>query len=80
MPISKWDEPVEIVMGSRENITVTGPFDAVIYLTDGWPETSSAPFIAARNACRAALAGRTSAEEAKLKFLAAVEHAKLRVN
>lgn len=79
MPITKWGNPVIIVNGvSRE--TVAGPFEAMIHLTDGWPERTSASFIEARNACRAAVAGRIDGDVARAKFLAAVEAAKLRVH
>jgi hypothetical protein len=77
MPIENWEKPIEISSGKRESVVVTGPFDAVICLSDGWPEMRSASFIAARTACRAALAGRATAEEARRCFLAAVEEAKL---
>lgn len=60
--------------------TVAGPFEAMIHLTDGWPERTSALFIEARNACRAAVAGLIDGDVAQIKFLAAVEAAKPGVN
>lgn len=77
MTIENWETPIEIVLAKRESIVVAGPFDAIICLSDGWPEVKSATFIAARTACRAALAGRATAEEARRCFLAAIEEAKL---
>lgn len=77
MPIENWEKPIEIISGERQCIVVSGPFDAVICLSDGWPEMKSASFIAARTACRAALAGRATAEEARRCFLAAVKEANL---
>lgn len=79
MTIAKWGVPVTIGNGvSRE--TVAGPFEAMIHLTDGWPERTSVSFIEARNACRAAVAGRIDGDVARGKFLAAVQAAKLRVH
>ncbi|MDM9623282.1 hypothetical protein A6U87_05985 [Rhizobium sp. AC44/96] len=77
MPIEKWDQPVELTSGRRENIVVTGPFEAVICLSDGWPDMAAASFVAARTACRGALAGRVTAEEARKRFMVAVKDANL---
>jgi len=52
MPITKWGNSYHREWGKPE--TVAGPFEAMIHLTDGWPERTSALFIEARNACRAA--------------------------
>ncbi|KRB55204.1 hypothetical protein ASE04_05715 [Rhizobium sp. Root708] len=80
MPIEKWQSPIKISTGNRSSETIGSPFEAVIYLTDSWPERSSVSFIEARNACRGALAGRIDPEVARAKFLAAVQAAKMQVN
>ncbi|ASR10655.1 hypothetical protein CHY08_23690 (plasmid) [Rhizobium leguminosarum bv. viciae] len=80
MAIPKWRSPVNISIGDRSSETVSGPFEAVIHLTESWPNRTSASFIEARNACRGALAGRIDAEVARSKFLAAAKDANLRVH
>ncbi|KPH04814.1 DUF982 domain-containing protein (plasmid) [Rhizobium acidisoli] len=73
----KWSKPVEVAFGVSGYRTVTGPFDAMIVLTDLWPKRSGLRFIKARNACSAAIAGRIGAEDARREFLAAAEEAEL---
>ncbi|TCR67859.1 DUF982 domain-containing protein [Rhizobium sp. BK376] len=73
----KWDKPIEVGFGVSGYRTVTGPFDAMIVLTDLWPKRSGQRFIKARNACRAAIAGRIDVEDARREFLAAAEEAEL---
>jgi len=80
MPITKWQSPVQITSGNRTSETVANAFDAVLYLSESWPERSSVSFIEARNACRGALSGSIDAEVARAKFLAAVEAAKMNVH
>lgn len=81
MPITKWHDPVEIYLASGDKIIVTGPSEAMIYLRENWPEEIlSLPFVTARKACRAALVGHGSAEEARTKFIAAIKAAKARQN
>lgn len=77
MPNTRWSKPVEVRFGVEGCWTVTGPFDALIYLNDMWPDRSGARFIRARNACKGAVEGRLSAEDALKEFLAAAEEAKL---
>lgn len=80
MTIEKWQSPIRISTGTCGSELVDGPFQAVIYLTDSWPDRNSVSFIQARNACRGALAGRVDPEVARAKFLAAVEAAKMQAN
>jgi hypothetical protein len=74
---AKWSRPIEVGFGVSGYRTVTGPFDAMIVLTDLWPNKSGLRFIKARNACKAALEGRADAEAALSEFLAAAEEADL---
>lgn len=76
-PNEKWQSPVRIRTPHHAAEVVSGPFEAVIHLTEGWPDRSSVSFIEARNACRGALAGRVDSEVARTKFLAAVKAAKM---
>ncbi|WP_199628667.1 DUF982 domain-containing protein [Rhizobium sp. OAE497] len=77
MMSAKWNRPIEVSFGVLGYRTVTGPFDAMIVLTDMWPMKSGMHFIKARNACRGAIAGRIEAEDARSQFLAAAEEANL---
>jgi hypothetical protein len=75
--VGKWSTPVDVEFGAAGYQTVTGPFDAMIVLTDTWPCRTGRDFIKARNACQAAMAGRIEAENARADFLAAIQEAKL---
>ncbi|TXI02953.1 MAG: DUF982 domain-containing protein [Rhizobium sp.] len=77
MPNKDWNTPVEISFRAIGSEAVNGPFEALIVLTDRWPDRSGLNFIKARNACRAAIAGRRNSEEARCAFLAAAREAKL---
>lgn len=77
MSSSSWEKPVEIDLGLIGTRKVSGPFDALIYLTDQWPNRSGARFVRARIACEAALEGRTESEKARRDFVAAAKEAHL---
>lgn len=73
MTKAQWDNPVEIHLGGAGVRTVSSPFEALIYLTDRWPNRTGAGFLKAKAACKGALEGRVTAEEAHLAFVAAAE-------
>jgi hypothetical protein len=73
MLINTWSRPVQIELGPSGSRSVNGPFEAMIYLTDLWPNRSGLHFIRARNACKAAVAGRKNPEDARSEFLAAAK-------
>lgn len=77
MPDVQWSEPVEIKFNHAGLRTVRGPFDALIYLHDMWPLRTGAKFVKASNACKGAVEGRISLEDARKDFLAAAEEARL---
>lgn len=77
MSNTQWSEPIEIEFGHAGSRTVRGPFDALIYLHDMWPQRTGAKFVKASNACKGAVEGRVSMETARADFLAAAEEAKL---
>lgn len=79
MTYEQWREPICVMFNQGELGTISGPFDALICLIDRWPVMSGLRFVKARSACRAALAGRGSAEVARLEFLAAVKEAGLMI-
>ncbi|NTJ41249.1 DUF982 domain-containing protein [Agrobacterium larrymoorei] len=72
-----WTEPVEVNVDRNTSNVVAGPFDALVLLTDNWPHQRGLNFVRARSACRAALDGRKSAEEARRCFEEAVSEARL---
>ncbi|MGV1873744.1 DUF982 domain-containing protein [Agrobacterium rosae] len=72
-----WQEPVEIKAPKSGNQTVHGPFAALIFLLDEWPNLRGPAYLKAKTICRAALAGRKSVEEARETFLRAVREANL---
>ena len=75
MKSEQWQQPVELGFGLGGNRVVNGPVDALICLTDMWPDRSGSRYIRARNACKAALEGRLTAEEARDEFVAAADEA-----
>lgn len=77
MPISAWEEPIKITLPLSGGQTVQGPFAALIFLLDEWPDLRGPAYVRARSVCRAAVAGRTSPEEARETFLSAAREAKL---
>lgn len=75
MTRKEWKEPIEIQLGGTR--VVAGPFDALIYLTENWPNRSGRHFIRAQIACKAAVEGRLESETARREFVAAAEEARL---
>ena len=68
----RWTEPVEVNLDANGKSVVAGPFEALTLLTEGWPNRRGLSFVRARSACRAALDGRKSPEEARKCFTDAV--------
>lgn len=71
-----WTEPVEVNFDMNSKNLIVGPFDALALLTEKWPEKRGLNFVRARSACRAALDGRKTPEEARKCFEDAVSEAK----
>jgi hypothetical protein len=69
MKNERWTEPVEVNLEANGKSVIAGPFEA---LTEGWPKIGGLSFVRARSACRAALDGRKSPEEARKCFTDAV--------
>ena len=73
----KWTNPVEVGFSQGDSRTVSGPFEALRCLSDMWPDRRGPLDGAARSVCRAAIAGRRSAEEARELFMSATREADL---
>ncbi|MES5098191.1 DUF982 domain-containing protein [Agrobacterium sp. BA1120] len=71
-----WTEPVEVNFDTSTRNIIAGPFDALALLTENWPHTRGLTFVRARSACRAALDGRKTPEEARRCFEDAVSEAR----
>lgn len=67
-----WDMPVRV----GDDI-IFSPFDAHRFLQTKWPGRKDMNFASAETAIRAALDGRVTVDEARLKFEAALKSAKL---
>lgn len=79
-PKAYWSASVDIDFVSTGRQEVRGPFEALVWLTDHWPYRQGIRFVRARSACRGALAGHTSLEEARAAFAVAVEEAQDHMN
>jgi len=77
MSISRWSSPVTILSTEGGQQTVRGPFDALIFLLDEWPDKRGPAYVRARSACRAALAGRQAPDWARDMFLQAAQEAQI---
>lgn len=77
MTQTRWTEPVEVNFDKTSNNVIAGPFDALALLTENWPHARGLTFVRARSACRAALDGRKTPEEARRCFEDAVSEAKM---
>ncbi|MGK9055658.1 DUF982 domain-containing protein [Neorhizobium petrolearium] len=75
-PSDRWSKPVTLDLTTTGRTSVEGPFEALIYLTESWPAHKGLHFVKARSACRGALAGHRSLEEARAEFEAAAEEAR----
>ncbi|KKX34138.1 MULTISPECIES: DUF982 domain-containing protein [unclassified Rhizobium] len=74
---TSWEKPVHVTFGHLGTEYVKSPFEALALLTDRWPDMRGPEFVRARSACRAALDGRKSPEEARQQFEQAVSEARL---
>ena len=77
-PSARWSAPVEFNFPSNGSYEVGGPFEALVHMTEQWPAIQGPNFVRARSACRAALAGHKSVDEARTAFEAAVAEARHR--
>lgn len=80
MPQTFWQKPVKVAVGQMGTEDINGPSEALILLSDRWPDLRGPQFVRARSACRAALDGRRSAEDARRFFEDAVSEARIQVN
>ncbi len=80
MPQGNWQKPVQIAFGNLGTELVNSPSEALLMLTDRWPDLRGPHFVKARSCCRAALDGRRTPEEARQEFEHAVSEAQLHVN
>ncbi|ASY63297.1 hypothetical protein SJ05684_c18550 [Sinorhizobium sojae CCBAU 05684] len=71
-----WSQPIELDLTSGDVRTVKGPSDALACLAGQWPHRGPY-YVAARSACRAAIAGRRTPDEARRLFMFAAEEAHL---
>ncbi|WEZ82105.1 DUF982 domain-containing protein [Rhizobium sp. 32-5/1] len=74
---ARWNEPVIINAPVSGRVQVTGPFEALVVLMDEWPDLRGAGYVRARSMCRAAIAGRRDAEDARVQFIGAAKEANL---
>jgi len=77
MQVIRWSSPIEVgfVQGGAQ--TVNGPSEALHCLANMWPDRRGPLYVAARSGCRAAVAGRKTAEEARELFISAALEAHL---
>lgn len=75
MANNAWNAPVAVNFPHQEQKVISGPFEAMTCLTDRWPNMSGLKFLRARMACKAALDGRLSADDARVIFVEAVGEA-----
>ncbi|SEH24801.1 DUF982 domain-containing protein [Rhizobium sp. NFR12] len=80
MPQPNWQKPVKVAFGNLGTEVINGPSEALILLLDHWPDLRGPHFVRARSACRAALEGRRSPEDARQFFEQAVSEAQMHVN
>jgi hypothetical protein len=74
-PNSRWKEPVEFSTPKSGLFKVNGPFEALAHLTENWPAPQGLNYVKARSACRGALAGHRTIDEARAAFEAAATEA-----
>lgn len=75
-PKSQWGKPVELSTMQNGSYKVAGPFEALVHLSENWPARQGLYFVKARSACRGALAGHKTVEEARAAFEAAAAEAR----
>ncbi|MCA1405254.1 DUF982 domain-containing protein [Ensifer sp. IC3342] len=71
-----WSHPIELGLTRNDVRMVKGPSDALRCLADQWPHRGPY-YVAARSACRAAIEGRRTVEEARKLFISAAKEAHL---
>lgn len=71
-----WEKPVRVTFDHCGTESVKSPFEALALLTERWPDMRGPHFVKARSACRAALDGRRTLEEARVQFEQAVHEAR----
>jgi len=74
-PKARWSEPVEFASTSGSH-TVSGPYEALAHMAENWPAPQGLDFVRARSACRGAIAGHKSVDDARLAFAAAAAEAR----
>ena len=72
MPHKLWDQPVRV----GDDI-IFSPFQAHQFLQTRWPNQKDLNFANAETAIRAALDGRVTVDEARVRFEAALKSAQL---
>lgn len=72
---ARWNEPVELSSPSG-SLKVSGPFEALAHMTENWPAQQGLDFVRARSACRGAIAGHRTVDEARIAFEAAANEAR----
>lgn len=77
MPKTAWDMPVIIQIPENGHQTVHGPFAALIFLLNHWPDVKGPTYHRAKSVCVAALEGEKTPEEAQEAFARAAEQAKI---
>ena len=80
MPQANWQKPVHVAFENIGTEVIKGPSEALLLLTDRWPNLRGLHFVKARSCCRAALDGRRTPEEARQQFEQAVTEAQLHLN
>ena len=75
-PDARWEKPVELSLSKSGSLKVEGPFQALAHLMDKWPAPQDLDFVRARSACRGAIAGHRSMDEARAAFEAAANKAR----
>lgn len=80
MAEGNWDSPVKVALPGIGQRDVTGPFEALALLTEGWPAMTGPHFVRARIACKAALDERLPAEQARRAFEKAAAEANRNFN
>lgn len=80
MPHTEWQKPVQVVFANLGTEAINSPYEALMILTDRWPDLRGPHFVKARSTCRAALDGRRTPEEARKQFEQAVSEAQMHVN
>nr|WP_083639330.1 DUF982 domain-containing protein [Xaviernesmea oryzae] len=72
----QWSLPIALHHAGASQ-EVSGPSEALDWMSRNWPDARGPRYVAARSLCRAAMSGRKSPEEARDMFLSAAEEARL---